>query len=555
MTPDPNNPNQNLLVSNPVKLKNSGLILAYLFNHGPVIGTNGAFSSLPLFQADSVNNNDDVAGSVYLSIETATILKSGGGAISLGTLPAPYNAGSFCVDINDLGEVAGKSYSNSGNHAFFYHPSTDPTDPIVLTDLGGFTDAQNVSSDAINNRSQIVGLALPDVHMFVNSRGVFWQSGNLYDLNDLVPSDSGMDIYIADDINDAGGIAASGYDDDGVSHALLLVPVQFQAQDGEINHGFDPRVGSSYPDGGPGFEPWASVVKGGVRDVAKIVIPAVANRIRLRVVADGDQPIEADVDQKDGFVNGDNDLELIGSTGTDSVTTCIIEAYLVDGSGNDTGQVVAKLHVMALPPRVVSLGIYRVADSQSPATGVPPTSPTDDEILCRLNDIFSQAGISFVITDSQSLPNIRFDTYSSPKISAGDGLVQEEEFDTISALIPMPAATARLILANRSGDALNQDDMPPYVRGDSNRELSSSIVFTVDSGQVSDLVATHEIGHLLALSVVSPPSSHDPGPFPSATLATFGGLMHAGEVTDQPGLWIAHQDWQKANETASLFAH
>lgn len=158
------------------------------------------------------------------------------------------------------------------------------------------------------------------------------------------------------------------------------------------------------------------------------------------------------------------------------------------------------------------------------------------------------------MVDSQSFGNLSYDDYTSSKVAAHDGLVQEEEFDTISGLVPRPAATARLILANKTGDSLHQDDMPPYVRGDANRDLDSGIVFTTEGAGVSDLLAAHELGHLLGLSIVRPPDPHDPGPFPAATSSTFGGLMHAGEGTDQPGLWLGHDDWKKANETARRFS-
>ena len=69
--------------------------------------------------------------------------------------------------------------------------------------------------------------------------------------------------------------------------------------------------------------PWASVVKGSTREVVKLVVPHLASRIRLVVVPDSG-PLEVDVDQKDGFDDGDNTLTLIGLSGTDTISTATI---------------------------------------------------------------------------------------------------------------------------------------------------------------------------------------------------------------------------------------
>jgi alpha-tubulin suppressor-like RCC1 family protein len=448
---------------------------------------------------------------------------------------------------------------------FLYTPSSHSrtyTGIVNSQDLRAFNNRQLPAQDA--NGTMVMKDA-PQMVGYLNGRAGLWQQrtadGKYYaiTLNQLLPQNSGWDLDRPGDINDSGVIAAAGWYQGPPPlarrrRACLLVPVQFKAQDNEINSGFDPRSGGN-GDGGPGSIPWASVVKGSTRDVVKLVMPYHADRIRLTVVADPDQPLEVDVDQKNGFTDGDNTLTLIGLTGTDAPTTATIEAHIVDEHGADTGRVAAKLRVMALPPRTVSLGIYRVADPSATPKQTPPLVPSDETIRKRLNDVFAQAGIQFQVVDSQVFSNLPFDTYTSSKVTAPDGLVQEEEFDIISGLLPTRSATARLILANISGDSLYQNDLPPYIRGDTHRESqNASIVFTTNSGGVSDLVATHELGHLLGLSVATPSDNHDQGPAPSATLPTFGALMHQGQGTDQPGLWISHVDWKVANETARKYS-
>jgi hypothetical protein len=208
----------------------------------------------------------------------------------------------------------------------------------------------------------------------------------IYDVTDQW-DDTGANTFTA--ISDQyGGVYCASY------KVILSVPlpVQFKVQEGEINSGFDPRVGSS-ADGTSNSIPWASVVKGSTRDVVKLVAPHLAGRIRLVVVADSGQPLEVDVDQKDGFDDGDNTLTLIGLTGTDTVSTATIEAHVIDEEGDDNG-VAARLHVMALPPRTVSLAIYRVADPQSSPSQTPPTTPSNEAIRIRLNEVFDKPGLN-----------------------------------------------------------------------------------------------------------------------------------------------------------------
>ena len=53
----------------------------------------------------------------------------------------------------------------------------------------------------------------------------------------------------------------------------------------------------------------------------------------------------------------------------------------------------------------------------------------------------------------------------------------------------------------------------------------------------------HEFGHYLGLSLKNSDFDyHDGGPYPNGTIA----LMKAGD----PGRWMRHEDWRKANEQA-----
>jgi probable HAF family extracellular repeat protein len=90
----------------------------------------------------------------------------------IGTLPAPYNAFSEGLGINDSAEVVGIAYSSSSvMHAFVY------------------------------------------------------SNGTMQDLNSLIAPDSGWTVNSAGAINDLGQIVGFGTNAAGQEHAILLTPV------------------------------------------------------------------------------------------------------------------------------------------------------------------------------------------------------------------------------------------------------------------------------------------------------------------------------------------
>jgi hypothetical protein len=226
------------------------------------------------------------------------------------------------------------------------------------------------------------------------------------------------------------------------------------------------------------------------------------------------------------------------------VTTATIEVHVMDEDGDDTGNILAKLHVMALPPRTVPVGIYRIGDDRLRDNGqprmLPPTTPTNNDIKNELNDLFAQAGISFTISsDSKSIPNLPFD-------DDGSGEVDSWEIATIDQAAAGFDAPLRLVLAEKYGLTSNGD---PFPRGIGLETPRACLVFVHDSGIYAATIAGHEIGHLLNLSFYShDDAKHDPGPFPAGT----EGLMQPGSGSNHPGRWLGHDDWRTANETAKV---
>lgn len=273
------------------------------------------------------------------------------------------------------------------------------------------------------------------------------------------------------------------------------------------------------------------------------------------------QRVEINVEPKTGFTTGANNLQLIGLSGNDDVTSATIEVRVLDAQGVDTGQTCARLHVMALPPRIVSLGIYRVEDPTSSGTqGVG--GPSERQIVNTLNKIFDQAGIEFQLDGTSPAPlQIEYDDYAMDLTPVHDGRLQEEEADTIVSQTGGRLGKRKLFLVKKSGVQFNP---PPnedqvslneriYVRGYTPFERTTSFIFVDTIGSdnvVAARNATHELGHALNLSkTYPPPQNHDLGPFPSLTRPD-GGLMKPGGGTDQPGQWLSHLDWKAANDAA-----
>jgi alpha-tubulin suppressor-like RCC1 family protein len=353
------------------------------------------------------------------------------------------------------------------------------------------------------------------------------------------------------------------------SYYVQAPSAQFKAQDGKINSGFDPRDGSN-ADGTPGSEPWTSVVKGNSRNVVNLSIPGGAQLITLIVKQDPDQPEPQNVvtvNHLSGFGNGDNPLVLTGTAGDDRVRTATIEAHVLDGAGHD--YVCAKLHVMALPQRTVSLGIYRVEDPDS--TGTQNVGgPTDAQIRDTLNDIYAQAGIQFQLDSAAPDPlSISYDNYSAGLTLVHDGRMQDDEFIPIIKEGGGLPGSLKVFLAKQSGVQPHGNDNTPlesrqYARGETpNARVFGpriqAFVFaqTTNDDYVAALIAAHEVGHVLNLwkpKIDSPDDliDHDPGPFPAAT-SPDGGLMKEGHQTDRPGKWLSHVDWQVANQRAVNF--
>jgi probable HAF family extracellular repeat protein len=90
---------------------------------------------------------------------------------------------------------------------------------ISLGTLGG----PGSNANGINNLGEIVGQSQTD-NNFNDYAAFLYVGGTMYNLNSLIPANSGWVLQSAAAINDCGQIVGDGLNPDGLSHAFLLTP-------------------------------------------------------------------------------------------------------------------------------------------------------------------------------------------------------------------------------------------------------------------------------------------------------------------------------------------
>jgi len=190
----------------------------FLWEKGGMIdlGTLGGICGFPTF--DGPNNQGQVVGQSDLAGDAAfhpfvwdperhPHLRD------LGTLGGTFGS---ATGLNDAGEIVGWATTpDEAAHAFFWSNG-------VMKDLGTVKGDGCSVAYHINASGQVVGTSgdgCNEVHAFLWQRG-----GPMMDLNDLVPSGSGLVLTAGEFINDRGEIGASGVLPNGDHHAILLIP-------------------------------------------------------------------------------------------------------------------------------------------------------------------------------------------------------------------------------------------------------------------------------------------------------------------------------------------
>ncbi len=195
----------------------------FLWQNGKMtdLGTLGGTCGFPL----ALNNRGQVVGASNVAgdLTAHPFLWPGkdGTMQDLGTLGGSYGTAN---GINDSGEVVGYA-SNSGDAAEFAILWRGG----VLTDLGTLDGDPCSTANAINASGQVVGISTATCDYSAGRRAFLWENGSMVDLNTLIPPGAGVQLNLAETINDRGEIAVNG-DPPGCGvveqcgHAYLLIP-------------------------------------------------------------------------------------------------------------------------------------------------------------------------------------------------------------------------------------------------------------------------------------------------------------------------------------------
>ena len=211
---------------------------AYGINdHGQVVGASASIGDTRPFLSDSINGIQDLGLLPGTLQGIAGDINNNGEVVGsctgipflwddvkgLQVLETIAGTDSIAIAINDRGQIAGNSYTAEGFiHACLWDESHR------VHDLGTLPGRETSTALGINNYGDVVGSSMEwpqsDQHAFL------WTDGAMNDLNNFLPPDSGWELVVAKDINDAGQIVGWGrvdLDGDGTfdeTHAFLLTP-------------------------------------------------------------------------------------------------------------------------------------------------------------------------------------------------------------------------------------------------------------------------------------------------------------------------------------------
>lgn len=167
--------------------------------------------------ANDLNNNGQIIGGSALTGDMQVhpfVWNAATGAADL--LDPSDNSYGFAEGENAHGDVAGGTCDSVTCYAVLWRKSGGHWQK---TNLSTVTD--NAFSGSINSSEQVVGN-----FAVTNGQAAFlWEDGGpLVDLDTLIPSGSGLQMYEAHQINDLGEIAIGALDANGNHHAVLLIP-------------------------------------------------------------------------------------------------------------------------------------------------------------------------------------------------------------------------------------------------------------------------------------------------------------------------------------------
>jgi len=209
-------------------------------NFNPSVGCPGLLTSDPFFWANgkmtdvgtlggtcgvpfALNNRGQVVGQSFVTGDSTyhPFLWPGqdGKIQDLGTLGGTYG---WALAINDSGGIVGFA-SVAGDLAEFAVLWRGTS----IANLGSLGSDPCSTANGINNSDQVVGVSATCDYAL--RRAFLWENGSMVDLNRLIPPNSGLQLTLAEAINDRGEITINatptGCDVvEACGHAVLLIP-------------------------------------------------------------------------------------------------------------------------------------------------------------------------------------------------------------------------------------------------------------------------------------------------------------------------------------------
>jgi probable HAF family extracellular repeat protein len=179
----------------------------------------GTLSGDASSRAWAINSSNVVAGwsgVLTLGAKKQAITYDSSGMIGLGTISGYDSSFAWAIDAN--GDVAGYVYNaNNGGDVGFLKVAGHSMRAIGTLGVGNTSQSYGV-----NDSQQVVGYSTTNGNVN-DQHAVLWESGTLYDLNNLIPSNSGWTLFNARAISDDGLIVGGG-SHNGALHAFLLTP-------------------------------------------------------------------------------------------------------------------------------------------------------------------------------------------------------------------------------------------------------------------------------------------------------------------------------------------
>lgn len=180
---------------------------------GGILQELGTLSGGTVSSAEAINASRYVVGSSTIAQGSHAFLHDGQSMIDLGAITGSSTA----RDINDGGLIVGHSDvllgSSTSQHAVIWRNG-------AISDIAPST--YRSFAIAVNAHGAIVGSAA--LTFGARTTAVMWKDGQMIALNALLPADSGWDLGVATDVNDAGEIIGHGVRNN-LLRGFLLRPI------------------------------------------------------------------------------------------------------------------------------------------------------------------------------------------------------------------------------------------------------------------------------------------------------------------------------------------